>query len=77
MRPSPRDLSVVGAKEDRCHAGRVQVMVEHAVHRGTPVGFILAGHGFFHGVGAQQIVTGVATGNVLGEQMLVAQFSQR
>lgn len=52
-------------------------MVEDAVQRGMPVGFALAGCSFLHSVGAQEIMTAVATGNALGEQMLVTQFRQR
>src|SRR5215469_745188 len=75
--PGAGDLRLVGAKESRCRAGGVQIVAEDAVHRGMPVGFALAGHRFLNRVRAQQIMAYVATWNVFGKQMLVAQLRQR
>jgi hypothetical protein len=43
----------MGVQETRRNDGGVQVMVEHALHRGMLVGFALAGYSFLYGVGAQ------------------------
>ena len=73
---SPANLVMAGIKETRSRGGSVQVVIEHAVHRAAPVGFVLTAARLLRRVGTQQVMTGEAAGNMLREQVLVAQLRQ-
>jgi hypothetical protein len=58
-------------------AGGVQVVVEEAIHGRVPDRLAVVRLGLLSGVGAEQVVEGVAAGRVLGKQVRAGQLGQR
>lgn len=76
-RRGPGDLGLAVIENRRGHGGSPRVVFKHAVRHIPPAGLVLPREHLLHRVGAQQVVTAVAAGNVLREQVLLAQLRHR
>jgi len=63
--------------QHRCVPGGVQVVVEEAMHGRVPDLLAVVRLGLLGGIGAEQVVEGVAAGRLLGEQVRAGQLGQR
>ena len=71
-----RDRLEVRFHQHRGVAGRVQVVVQDAMHGCVAGVLAVVGQGLFRGVGTEQVVAGVPPGCVLGGQVRLGQLVQ-